>query len=135
MADRTTHHPEADIESFRDILDMLAKSAPAAPPIDWVRYRGDLRAKLAARREPRKPLTWWRPVPLAASVAFAGVLLLLAVTDLHQLTPGDPPTVEETILAERLDIVRHQALLEKLDLFEDLEVIRNLGPLAAQQEG
>lgn len=121
-------------DSFRELLDALTISAPIPPPVDWVRYRADLRAKIAARSARRVP-AWWQPVPLAASAALAGVLIFLAVGDLHRAKPADLGAVEEAVFGQRLEVVRQQTLLEKIDLFEDLDVIRDLGPLAANQDG
>ena len=121
-------------ESFHDLFEDLAASAPVPPPVDWMRYRGQLRAKLAARAEPRRR-SWWPPVPVLASAALASVLIFLAVGNLPRSKPADLAAVEEAMLGHRLELVQSQPLLERLDLFEDLEVIRNLGALEASQDG
>jgi len=126
----------AHADGVREILDDLAATAPAPPPLDWRQYRAEIRSKIAARSpRGRAPRSWWQPVPLAASLALASVLGFLAVGNLHRGKPADLAAVEETVFGHRLDVVQQQPLLERLDLFEDLEVIRNLGPLAARQEG
>ena len=131
----TTHQPDdSQSNGLREVLDTLATSAPTPPPVEWFRYRAELRAKIESRR-PSRQRSWWHPAPLAASAALAGVLVFLAVGDLHQARPVDMIAVEEAAFGQRLDVVSQQALLERLDLLEDLEVIRNLGPLAANQEG
>ena len=130
----TQRPDQPDIEGLREMLDALAASASTPPPVDWTRYRAELRTKLEARTLPRRR-SWWQPVPLMASAALASVLIFLAVGDLHHAKPADLTAVEEAVFGHRLDVVSQQALLERLDLFEDLEVIRNLGPLAAHQEG
>ena len=120
-------------ESFRELLGDLAASRPP-PPVDWARYRAELRTRLEARTQPRR-WSWWQPVPLVASAALAGVLIFLAVGDLHHPKPVDLSALEEALLGHRLEIAQQHALLERLDLLEDLDVIRNLGPLAINQEG
>jgi hypothetical protein len=131
----TTHRPDdPETDDLREVLATLAMSAPTPPAVNWSRYRAELRAKLEGRQSSR-PRSWWQPAPLAASAALAGALIFLAIGDLHQARPVDMTAVEEAAFGQRLDVVSQQTLLERLDLLEDLEVIRNLGPLAANQEG
>ena len=123
-----------DNESFSALLGDLAASAPTPPPVDWARYRAELRDKLVARTEPRRRF-WWHPVPIVASAALAGMLIFLAIGDLHHAKPGDLATVDEALLGRRLEVVQQHAVLERLELLEDLEVIRNLDPLAISRDG
>jgi hypothetical protein len=44
---------------------------------------------------------------------------------------GDLGPYEEVVLGQRLQISEDSALLDRLDLLEDLDVIRNLDGLAA----
>jgi len=118
----------------RDILDTLARTAPAPPDVHWGRYRAELREKLETRRARR---TWWRrPVPVALSASLAGVLLFFAVWGGHRNGTGtDLTALEEAVLGGRLGLLQQYAVVERLDLLEELDVIRNLDGLAAERRG
>jgi anti-sigma factor RsiW len=121
-----------DTEQLRDLLGDVARSIDEPPPINWTRYRAELREKLEARRA--RPWWWRRPVPLALSASLAGLLLIVGVWGGRQMLTGpDPLTVDEAVLGEQLPLLQQYQLVESLDLLEDLEVIRNLDGLAADQ--
>src|SRR5437868_6748805 len=63
----------AALTSHREILGALAASAPEPPAVHWGAYRGELRARLAARRDARTLWRRWRVtlVPLTAGLAAA----------------------------------------------------------------
>ena len=113
------------VEESRTVLANLAAGVPAPPPIDWGRYRADLRARVQARSR----RAWWaRPMPavLAAGVATAGLLLAIHGLDRR---PGELAAVEETMLGASLPLLQQYRVVERLDLLEDLEVIRHLDRL------
>jgi anti-sigma factor RsiW len=124
-----------DVAVLRELLAELRAALPEPPPVHWARWQAELREKLAARRGPR---AWWaRPVPLALSASLAGAVLVVAV--LAGLPGGrgrgEAPTVDELLLAGRLDMVRQLAVVERLDLLEDFEVIRQLDALGDARKG
>ena len=64
------------VEESRAVLADLATGVPAPPPIDWGRYRADLRARVQAG--PRR--AWWaRSMPAVLAAGVATVVLLLAI--------------------------------------------------------
>jgi anti-sigma factor RsiW len=124
-------------EDFRRLLEGLAGSIPEPPPVHWGAYRAELRQRLEARR---RAWGWqWlrRPLPVALSAAAAGVLLILGVqTWLSQPSGnGELASLEETVMASRLDLLRQYALIERLDLWEDLDVVRRLDELHPSRKG
>ena len=126
------------IEDFRKILQGLASSAPRAPEIHWGAYRAELRQKLEARRRPS--WGWQRllgPVPVALSAAVAGALLIFAFQSGTYRPPvtADLAFLEETAVASRLDLLRQYSMLERLDLWEDLDVVRHLDQIPPSREG
>jgi anti-sigma factor RsiW len=127
-------HCRETADAVRDILEGLARSIPTAPDIHWGRYRAELRQKLEARGA---RAWWWRPLPLAASAALAGIVVVMAVQLTGRQGPpnGDLAAVEEALMGRRLEIVRQSGLLERLDLLEDLDVIRQLDELSTTRKG
>jgi hypothetical protein len=116
---------QATEESRAVLAALAARQAP--PPIDWGRYRADLRARLARRGH--RP--WWaRPVPTLAGAAALAAAVLVGVLGLERLTderrPVEVVALEETALGARLPLLREYPVVERLDLLEDLEVIRQL---------
>lgn len=139
VADHLAACPECTraVEDFRGILHGLASSIPEPPQIQWGAYRAELREKLEARR---RSWGWqWlrRPVPVALSAAAAGVLLILGVQSWisRPLGNGDLASLEETVVASRLDLLRQYAVIERLDLWEDLDVVRRLDELYPSRKG
>lgn len=124
-------------ENFQRILSDLGSSLPEPPQVHWGAYRAELREKLEVRR---RPWGWqWlrRPVPLALSAAAAGVLLILGVQSWisRPLGNGDLASLEESVVASRLDLLRQYAVIERLDLWEDLDVVRRLDELYPSRKG
>jgi anti-sigma factor RsiW len=94
------------VEESRAVLDALATSVAEPPALDWGRYRADLRARV--ERAPRR--AWWaRPLP--------------AIVDRR---PAELATVEETVLGARLPLLQQYRVVERLDMLEDLDAIRQL---------
>lgn len=115
------------VEEGRTVLADLAAGVPAPPPIDWDRYRAELRARVQAG--PRR--AWWtRPMPAVLAAGVATAVLLLAIHGLDR-RPGELAAVEETILGARLPLLQQYRVVERLDLLEDLEAIRHLDRLGA----
>ena len=115
------------VEESRAVLADLATGVPAPPPIDWGRYRADLRARVQARSR----RAWWaRPMPAVLAAGVATAVLLLAIHGLDR-RPGELAAVEETMLGARLPLLQQYRVVERLDLLEDLEVIRHLDRLGA----
>ena len=124
-------------EDFQRILSDLGSSLPEPPRVHWGAYRAELREKLEAQR---RSWGWqWirRPVPLALSAAAAGVLLILGVQSWISgpHVNGDLASLEETVVASRLDLLRQYAVIERLDLWEDLDVVRRLDELYPSRKG
>jgi len=115
------------VEEGRAVLAGLATGVPAPPPIDWGRYRAELRARVQAR--PRR--AWWaRPMPAVLAAGVATAVLLLAIHGLDR-RPVELAAVEETMLGARLPLLQQYRVVERLDLLEDLEAIRHLDRLGA----
>ena len=121
------------IEESRLVLDALAaRRAPAEP--DWGRYQAELRARIAAGPQRR----WWtRPVPTLAVAAVLSVGILAGVRGLQLVSeerrPTDMLVFEESTLGAQLPLLREYRVVERLDMLEDLDVIRQLdGPNGAR---
>jgi hypothetical protein len=113
------------VEEGRAVLTALAGHVPAPPELDWGRYRADLRARVQAA--PRR--AWWaRPVPAMVAAGVATAALVLAIHGLDR-RPTELATVEETMLGARLPLLQQYRVVERLDLFEDLDAIRQLDRL------
>ena len=126
------------VEDFRWILDDLASSVPPPPQIHWGAYRAELRKKLEARRQPSWGWQWLRrPLPMALSAAVAGALLIFAFQSgsYRPAATADLAFLEESAVANRLDLLRQYSMLERLDLWEDLDVVRQLDQIPPTQEG
>lgn len=119
---------------FRGLLDELAATTPAAPDVAWARYRAELRARVAARRPPRRT-RWLRPAPVAAMAAMAAALVIIVYAVLPTGRSSDLAAMEYDGLAGRLSLIDHYQVVEQLDLLEDLDVIRDLDGLAPTRGG
>lgn len=116
-------------EAFQNLLDELEHSVPAPPQIHWGHYQAELGARLEKRvGRGRNARRWWWPLPVTLSAALAGVLVFLAIQGSfrHAGPTSDLTAFEEVALGSRLDLVRQHALLERLDLFDDFDVIQQL---------
>ena len=108
------------VDESRAVLAALAPGRPAAPPMDWARYQAKLRAAVALRRRG----WWWRPWPALAAVAVGTVVLVLTLQTPERR--ADLATLDETVLGARLPLLQQYQVVERLDLFEDLDVIGQL---------
>jgi len=120
-------------EESRAVLEALAARQPAAPPVDWGRYQADIRARTSAPSR-----RWWaRPVPTLATAALLTVGVLVGVRGLERLSedrrPTDAVALEETALGAQLPLLREYRVVERLDMLEDLEVIRQLDRLRGER--
>jgi anti-sigma factor RsiW len=118
-------------DDSRAVLAALASATAAPPPVDWGRYGAELRARVqtSARR------AWWaRPVPAVLAGSVVAASLLLAVQGLSR-RPVELASVEETMLGARLPLLQQYRVVERLDLLEDLDAIRQLDRLGPSGGG
>ena len=126
----------ATLAEYRELLEGLARSVPEPPAIHPGAYRAELRDKLQARDRRRR--VWWRPpVPLAlsASVAAAALVLVTLYSTRQMGEHRDLTAFEETAMGVRLEMLKEAPVVEKLDLLEDMEIIRQLDRVAPTAEG
>ena len=143
--DRVEHHVlecaecRATVADFRALLEELRATAPlAGPPADAgasPRYRAEVRARLAERRQRGQRQGWLRPLPVAASLAAAAAVAIVVWVAAPRPGPGDLATIEYDGLAARLPLIDQYRVVESLDLLEDFDVIRNLDRLDDTKEG
>jgi anti-sigma factor RsiW len=113
------------VDQTRAVLGTLATAVPPPPPTDWGRYGAELRARVEAA--PRR--AWWaRPLPALVAAVMAAAALVLTIHGLGQ-RPTELATVEETMLGARLPMLQQYRVVERLDLLEDLDAIRQLDRL------
>jgi anti-sigma factor RsiW len=139
--DRVARHLDACAEcraardDFRLILQRWRQSIPEPPALHAARYRAAVRQRLEAHQARASARAWWRwPVPLALSAGLAGILLFLAVHG--TLAPADGPAVavlDEAAGAPTLELLRNYALVERLDLLEDFDILRSLASPARRE--
>ena len=118
-------------DDSRSVLAALASATAAPPPVDWGRYGAELRARVqtSARR------AWWaRPVPAVLAGGVVAAALLLVVQGLSR-RPVELASVEETMLGARLPLLQQYHVVERLDLLEDLDAIRQLDRLGPSGGG
>lgn len=113
------------VQEIRALLTTLAREIPTPAPPDWTRYRAELRARL--RPAPRAA-RWARPLPAIVAAGVAAAALLIVVYGLDR-RPAELATVEETVLGAQLPLLREYRVVERLDLLEDLDAIRELDRL------
>jgi anti-sigma factor RsiW len=124
------------LASDKALLTALAAARPGPPPVDWRRYRATLRARVARRRGWRGWLGWpgLAPLALSVTVAAAAVALVLQPPARPPVSPPVLATVPEPT-ADDVELLRNYAVVERLDLLEDLDVVRHLDRLLASGEG
>ena len=117
------------IEESRVVLDALAARRATPPEPDWGRYQAEVRDRVAAG--PRR--SWWaRPVPTVAVAALLTLGVLVGVNGLRvseERRPSEVVAMDETALGAQLPLLREYRVVERLDMLEDLEVIRQLDRL------
>ena len=74
------------------------------------------------------PFRWARPLPAIVTAGVAAAALLIVVYGLDR-RPAELATVEETVLGAQLPLLREYRVVERLDLLEDLDAIRELDRL------
>jgi hypothetical protein len=67
-------------------------------------------------------------VPTALAAGFATAAIVFAIHGL-QRAPSDLVSVEETMLGARLPLLQQYQIVERLDMLEDLDAIRQLDRL------
>ncbi len=127
------------LAGFERLAADLAQPAPP-PPMHWGAYKAELREKLERRGRARRNhlRRWmWPPVPVALAAGLAAVLLYVGLPGGGGRGPaqGDQATMENSILASRLDLISRLDLVQRLDLLEDLDVIRGLDHLPLRGKG
>ena len=147
--DRVAAHVEScaacrdEVAAFESVVRALKRSWPEPPEVHWGRYRADLRTRLGAGHgrsgaSPRWSPGWWwrRPLPLALSAAMAGILILVAFAgQWREATVDVPVAFEEGLMEGQLELFRSYPIIERLDLLENIEVIKQLDRLAPTREG
>lgn len=116
----------AERDAFAEILLDLRRSLPETPPVEWARWRAELRA----RRERRVRRRWLAPVPLAvvSAAAAAGLVLAVWLGVERRATPVPPPTPEVVAVEPLLLLERTEPLVAELP--EDIDLIVQLDRLA-----
>jgi anti-sigma factor RsiW len=128
----------ATVADFGAVLAGLAATSATAPALEgiaWPRYRAEVRARLAERRERSWSARWLRPLPVAASAAVAAVFAVVVYLAIPTPPAADLAAMEYEGLAARLPLIDQYRVVEQLDLLEDLDVIRNLEGLGGNREG
>ena len=129
------------LAAFRTLLDGVA--ATAAPPVQWARYRAELRVRLEAEAGRSRGWAWWRqPLPMAMSAGLAAAVVALVILvpsawreDRRARTAEGLSGFEDVVVGTRLDLLHQYPIVERLELLEDLDVIRQLDGLAERREG
>ena len=128
------------LAAFRKLLDGVA--ATAAPPVQWARFRAELRVRLEAEGAQGRWAWWRRPLPMAMSAGLAAAVVALVILapsawrdDRRARTTDGLNGFDDVVLGTRLDLLREYPIVERLDLLEDLDVIRQLDRLAEPREG
>jgi anti-sigma factor RsiW len=122
----------AALADFAAIASRLERAPDPAPPIHWGSFRAELRETLARRTAGGGRARRWSLRPLSAALAagLAVVVLYLGMPGPNGRAPvGDQATVENAVLASRLDLIKELDLVQQLDLLEDFDVIGRLDRL------
>lgn len=123
-------------DEFKDVIAELRRTAPDPPPVHWGAYRVELREKL--ERGARRGWAGWsrplRPFQMAVAASFIAVLVYIGLPG-HGPNLNDPATMDNAILASRLDMIADLDVVQKLDLLEDFDVIERLDSLHPRGEG
>jgi anti-sigma factor RsiW len=122
----------AALADFAAIASRLERAPDPAPPIHWGAFRAELRETLARRTAGGRRVPGWSLRPLSAALAagLAVIVLYLGMLGPNGRAPvGDQATVENAVLARRLDLIQELDLVQQLDLLEDFDVIGGLDRL------
>ena len=108
-----------------EILDLLRRGAPEPPPVHWGAYRAELTRRIEERGAPSQG--WGRRPWTLAGAAVAAVALGFLLT-LELRPPVEPPLAmtDELLAARHLDLLGHIRVIERLELWEDLEAVQLL---------
>jgi anti-sigma factor RsiW len=120
------------LADFAAIASRLAHAPEPAPPVHWGAFRAELREALARRTaRPSRARRWsLGSLPAALAAGLAVIVLYLAMPGQNGRTPvGEQATVEDAMLASRLDLIKELDLVQRLDLLEDFDVIGRLDRL------
>jgi hypothetical protein len=127
---------ESPEDKFKDVIAELGRTAPEPPPLHWGAYRAELREKL--ERGGSRGWSRWsqplRPFQMTVAASFVAVLVYMGLPGQGRI-PNDPATMENAIMASRLDVIAHLDVVQKLDLLEDFDVIERLDSLPPRGEG
>ena len=117
----------------RALLARAVAAAPRASEPRWGDYRAELRARLDARRSVGARLrVWWaRPAPIALSLGLLTALLLFTLQPVERRP--EFASLDDAMLGARLGLLEHYRVVERLDLFEELDVIRQLDHLPSRE--
>jgi anti-sigma factor RsiW len=120
------------LADFAAIASRLEHAPEPAPPVHWGAFRAELREALARRTgRPSRARRWsLGPLPAALAAGLAVIVLYLGMPGQNGRTPvGEQATVEDAMLASRLDLIKELDLVQRLDLLEDFDVIGRLDRL------
>src|SRR5262245_10518669 len=111
----------AERDAFAEILLDLRRSLPETPPLEWNRWRAELRARLDRRTRRR----WLAPLPVAATAAALAACLVVAVWIGVERTT--PPAPDVAALETPLFIERAEPMVAELP--DDIDLIVQLDRL------
>jgi anti-sigma factor RsiW len=120
---------------FASLIDELARTAPAAPPIHWGAYRADLRRRLERgpapdRATPDRRDWLLRPAPALLAAAMVAVLVYAGWPGATRGPGGlDLFALDTPALASQFDLIARLDVVQRLDLLEDFHVINELDEL------
>jgi anti-sigma factor RsiW len=121
------------LAAFSGLIEELAATAPAVPPIHWGAYRAELREKLERRTAPHATawIAVWRPAPALVAMGLLAALVYVGLPGggRGSLT-GDRIPLENLILASQLDMLAKLDVVQQLDVIEDFDVINQLDRLS-----
>lgn len=106
--------------------EVLAALAGEPPPVDWTRYGAEVRARVNARARRRAVSRGWRAMAVAAGLA---AVALVAGLQLAQKPDREELVMVEPAIAAHLPLFEDYRIVERLELLEDLDVIRQLNSL------
>jgi anti-sigma factor RsiW len=124
-------------EALAGVLSDLAQSIPAAPEVEWDRYRAELRSKLRERIS-RPARAWYgQPRLLGAAALCAGIAAMVILLSVRgRFGPSEPAQNlapwQQAAIGSQLDLIENFPVVERLDLLENLGVIQDLDELSSE---